>query len=160
MHLSRLLRSDTLLRDGKILFVQAQPIPFLANHGPIEMNKAYNSLLTSIQILLDDIEFGRGDWMYLLRDEDGGERLVYKRKPLVISNFIWAPLIDETEIETTRWGIYGTREGRSTSTKLVIYLAILMLLPQQVGGKERKWICTSPHCPRGHHLWSGKMKGI
>jgi len=75
------------------------------------MNKAYNSLLTSIQILLDDIEFGRGDWMYLLRDEDGGERLVYKRKPLVISNFIWAPLIDETEIETTRWGIYGTREG-------------------------------------------------
>jgi hypothetical protein len=112
-----LLYSDTLLRDGKILYVQAGPIigPNFVNRGPAETNKAYNSLLTSIQILLDDIEFGRGDWLYLLRNEDGSDRLIYRRKPLVISNFLWAPLIDEIEIEITRWGIYGTREGWSAS---------------------------------------------
>jgi hypothetical protein len=106
-----------LLRDGKILYVQARPIvgPNFVNRGPAETNKAYTSLLTSIQILLDDIEFDRGDWLYLLRSEDGSDRLIYRRKPLVISNFLWAPLIDEIEIEITRWGIYGTREGWSAS---------------------------------------------
>ena len=87
------------------------------DRGPIETNKAYNSLLSSIQILLDDIEFGKGDWLYILRDEDGSDRLVYRRKPLVISNFLWAPRIDENEIVITRWGIYGNREGQSALRK-------------------------------------------
>ncbi|KIM89957.1 hypothetical protein PILCRDRAFT_2217 [Piloderma croceum F 1598] len=113
----------TLLRDGKILYVQAKPIvgPNFVNRGPAETNKAYNSLLTSIQILLDDIEFGRGDWLYLLRNGDGSDRLIYRRKPLVISNFLWAPLIDEIEIEITRWGIYGTREGWWNGREVDLY---------------------------------------
>jgi hypothetical protein len=138
MNVSLFWRSDTLLRDGKILYVQAEPIPNLSNYGPIKRNEAYNSLLTSIQILLDDIEFGRGDWLYLLRDDDGGDRLVYKRKPLVISNFLWAPLIDENEIEITRWGIYGTREGWSVhhSKKIGSYIFTRFFLTGWWNGRE------------------------
>jgi hypothetical protein len=107
----------TLLRDGRILFVQNEPItdPDLVNDEipgvSMAANRMYNSFLTTIQLLLDQIEFGRGDWAYLLRDEDGSYRFVYRKKPIVMSKFIWAPLIDENEIEITRWGLSQNREG-------------------------------------------------
>lgn len=107
----------TLLRDGRILFIQNEPIanPDLINDEIPSVSKAanqvYNSFLTTIQLLLDQIEFDRGDWAYLLRDEDGSYRFVYRKKPLVMSKFIWAPFIDESEIEITRWGLAQSREG-------------------------------------------------
>ena len=44
---------------------------------PVKRNSIYNTHLTYVQILLDDIEFGRGDWLYILQDDDGSHRLVY-----------------------------------------------------------------------------------
>ena len=106
--------ADTLLRDGQILHVQIDPF----NRMDLELLEEYSeytSRLTSIQIMLDDIEFGRGDWLYILRDADGNSRFVYKRKPRWITNFIWAPYIDENEIQFTKWDLFGTREGFSNS---------------------------------------------
>jgi len=127
-----------LLRDGHILYVQNEPIsrPDLADdnnpNGLAAARRIYNSFLTTIQLLLDQIEFGRGDWAYLLRDQDGSYRLVYRKKPLIMSKFVWAPFIDENEvrcqstqkqisinqgflmgaqIKITRWDISQNREG-------------------------------------------------
>ena len=149
-----------MLRDGKILHVQAKPIvgPTIPDRGPVERSNAYNALLTSIQLVLDDIEFDRGDWMYLLRNEDGSDRLVYRRKPLVITKFLWAPRIDETEIEFTRWGIFGTREGFSNLKKLHDY-TYSCVLSYQAGGTGGKSIYTSPLCPVVKNSSSGRVEG-
>lgn len=106
-----------LLRDGKIICVQVEPISSSYDPENETLDQKldwfnYHSKLTSIQILLDDLDFDRGDWVYIMHDEDGSDRLVYRRKPLVITKFLWAPLIDEKTIDYTKWSVLGHhREG-------------------------------------------------
>jgi len=67
-----------------------------------EEDREYNTLLEVLQTMLDDIDFDRENWAYLVRDDDGSHRLLYTSKPFSLSCAIWAPCIDEKEIEITK----------------------------------------------------------
>ncbi|KIM89958.1 hypothetical protein PILCRDRAFT_812745 [Piloderma croceum F 1598] len=73
-------------------------------------DREYNSLLVVIQTMLDDLDFERENWAYLVR-ENGRDRLVYKNKPFSLKCTIWTTLIDEKDIEITKWGGMNFREG-------------------------------------------------
>lgn len=75
----------------------------------------YRPILSKLQTMLDNIEFGRESWAYLMRDEEtcGQGRLVYKNQPLGLRGPIWAPMIDEDTIEITKWGGVMHKEGPS-----------------------------------------------
>jgi hypothetical protein len=76
-----------------------------------DVDREYNSLLAIIQTMLDDIDFNRENWAYLIRDDDGAH-LQYKSKPFSLSCNIFLPLIDENDIEITKWGGMNLREGK------------------------------------------------
>jgi hypothetical protein len=105
------------MRDGKILHIQTKAITeaagdLLDSNVRARLFATYYYFFASIQTLLDDIEFDRGDWLYILPNKDSTHRLIYKRKPIISDRFLWAPLIDEKDIEITRWDLLlGTREG-------------------------------------------------
>jgi hypothetical protein len=84
-----------------MLTIQAEspqnPMPTIQDE-----DREYNSLLAVIQTMLDDIDFDRENWAYLVRDEDGCDRLLYKTRPFSLKCSIWTTLIDEKEIEITK----------------------------------------------------------
>jgi hypothetical protein len=84
-----------------MLIIQADPPrnPLLTIQ---DEDREYNSLLVIIQTMLDDIDFDRENWAYLVRDEDGCDRLLYRSKPFSLSCTIFLPLIDEKDIEITK----------------------------------------------------------
>jgi hypothetical protein len=100
-----------LWRGGRMLTIQAEPprnpMPTIQDE-----DREYNSLLAIIQTILDDIDFDRENWAYLVRNKDGCHHLLYKNKPFSLSCTLWAPLINESEIEITKWGGMNLREGK------------------------------------------------
>ena len=100
-----------LWRDGRMLTIQAEP-PRKLMPTIQDEDREYNSFLATIQTMLDDIHFDRGNWAYLIRDEDDCDRLLYKNRPFSLSCTIWTTLIDESDIEITKWGGVIFREGK------------------------------------------------
>ncbi|TFK48199.1 hypothetical protein OE88DRAFT_1810509 [Heliocybe sulcata] len=57
-----------------------------------------------IQTMLGNIEWGRTNYAYLVRESSGSYRLMYRNKiPRTITCHLWAPQVDEREINITRW---------------------------------------------------------
>ncbi|KZT21309.1 hypothetical protein NEOLEDRAFT_1139643 [Neolentinus lepideus HHB14362 ss-1] len=57
-----------------------------------------------IQTMLGGIAWGRSNYAYLVRESSGSYRLMYRNKiPRTITCHLWAPQVDEREIEITRW---------------------------------------------------------
>lgn len=139
-----------LLRDGKILYLQADPVvspeydpePHVTDSNRAERIRAidnYDGFLSTIQTLLDEIEFDRGDWAYLLREDDGSFRLAYKNRPALLTKNIWAPLIDEKDIAITcnRWSMMDYREGQCYSLCGSVWIFKLSYIPKGLwNGRE------------------------
>ncbi|KDQ55959.1 hypothetical protein JAAARDRAFT_36751 [Jaapia argillacea MUCL 33604] len=68
--------------------------------------------LEAILPALDEIEFGRYNWVHFIRNAKGGYRLVHKNTTLPSAKCpVWAPLVKESEIQVTRWLTPTTFEG-------------------------------------------------
>jgi len=81
-----------------------------------ETRQAYWELLEVIQSMVDEIQFGRSNYAYLVRQKDGTHRLVYKPKRMVLNCPAWTRLVELKDIEITRlcWGhtLEGVWQGR------------------------------------------------
>lgn len=109
----------TLMRDEKLLHLQMAPIQ-LSDFGNAEKRqKAYTEhRITHLQSMVSQLEFGDHDWAYHFRNNDGTDRFVYKRKPLVVTKYLWAPLIEESDIKFKYWtSSVCFREGKTTPSK-------------------------------------------
>jgi hypothetical protein len=122
-----------------MLTIQADP-PRVPMPTIQDEDREYNSLLAVIQTMLDDLDFERENWAYLVR-EDGRDRLVYKNKPFSLKCTIWTTLIDERDIEITKWGGMNFREGkihRYNQARRRIYRR----LPQGLWNGKEVDLCT------------------
>ncbi|EGO03028.1 hypothetical protein SERLA73DRAFT_176533 [Serpula lacrymans var. lacrymans S7.3] len=111
-----------LWRNGHCIFVQAEPFcrpdidysNYYQDFSP--ENTAYNYVLEVLQTMLDQIEFGRSNWAYLVRQKDGMYRLIYKNRRLIKDCEIWTKTVDLLDIEVTKFLFLndwiGKYEGR------------------------------------------------
>lgn len=90
----------------------------------VRTRHTYGHYLEIVQNLLPSIEFGATNWGYLLPDKTGGFRIVQRQKIFKkISCPLWAPLIRETEIEYTVWGMGFERRGLWRGMEVDVFYA-------------------------------------
>lgn len=157
-----------------MLTIQAEP-PRVPMPTMKDENREYNSLLAIIQTMLDNIDFGRENWAYLVQDDDGCDRLLYKNMPFSLSCTIWAPCIPESDIEITKVGsqlndklyLLILHSGAVWSSGKVRALAWLLRLIDvfivvfcKGGGMARMLICVRHTCKARllRRLRSGRRK--
>lgn len=114
-------RNYLLWKDGKTLCVQA-PLVWTEEEGRKclvvsderhrQTDDEWFAGLRTIHSLLNTVEFGKGNWGYLVSGKDGVQHIVQRQKRLrkVVFN-TWAPVINEREIEYTRFNSDGSERG-------------------------------------------------
>jgi hypothetical protein len=122
-----------------MLTIQADP-PRIPMPTIQDEDREYNSLLAVIQTMLNDIDFERENWAYLVR-EDGCDRLVYKNKAFSLKCTIWTTLIEEKDIEITKWGGMIFREGKIRRNNRA-HQKIYCRLPQGLWNGKEVDLCT------------------
>ncbi|KAJ8522187.1 hypothetical protein ONZ45_g1214 [Pleurotus djamor] len=110
-----------LWRDGRMLVIQAAPVlatdedpTFLSVTDMERLTSEFNYGLEKISLLLPILDFNRSNWAYLVNRDDGSQSIIYKSKPMhrmISAGRTWAPLVDESEIVTTKFLSAEYRQG-------------------------------------------------
>jgi len=86
-----------LWRDSQTIVIQAP-----AANNPYHRQLTFG--LEIIQTLLGTVRFGYTNWAYLIEQGENNYRLYHRNRPIRRINCrIWAPLVDESDLEITVW---------------------------------------------------------
>ncbi|KAF4586279.1 hypothetical protein EYR38_010554 [Pleurotus pulmonarius] len=104
------IRTYLLYKDGELLVVEAPPSTISQDGDYDQMHdrecweKEYDYTLEKIQTAARTIDFGRTNWAYTILQPDGGCRIVHRNRPTFKVTYpTWAPVVDEGDIEITKW---------------------------------------------------------
>ncbi|KAL4267378.1 hypothetical protein AB1N83_003763 [Pleurotus pulmonarius] len=121
-----------LWRDDQLLVLQAPPV-LSAHEDPSTFDTASRERSTSdfcfglekIAALVHKLDFSRANWAYLTTRTDGSFNVIYKNKPLhpmISPGNLLAPLVEESEIITTKFISCEQRQGLWNGTEVDIMI--------------------------------------
>ncbi|KZT21311.1 hypothetical protein NEOLEDRAFT_762993 [Neolentinus lepideus HHB14362 ss-1] len=112
----QLMATFALRKNGSNIMVQVQYTGPLDYETPGMTQTTWNYLtqreLEVVFSVLPQIEFGRTNWVYVVRVHGQGYQLIYKdRPPPTLVTDMWVPLVDVNEIEVHRWVSWDYGDG-------------------------------------------------